>query len=139
RLARRERRFLAALHPAFGVDVGAMLLGISRARQYEVRLPRSSVAVVADIDLERALEAIGRDFIGAKEQNELRRRRLDIGDAARLRVAEDQTRHPRGGEVENVIAVPSAISGIGLDQAEAVDQRQARTLRTRRERAAADD
>ena len=53
RVARREGGALAALHPALDVDVGAVLLGIGRARQDQVGLRRALVAMMADIDFER--------------------------------------------------------------------------------------
>ena len=96
RVARREHRALAALHAAFEIDVGARLLGIARARQDHVGRCRALVAMMADIDLEA---------LGELARNRPRRRRAgrpasasaatDVGDAARLRIAEHQPAHPR--------------------------------------------
>ena len=83
-VARREDRALAALHPAFDVDIGAMLFGIGRARQDQVGAGCALVAMMADIDLERALEAVGRDFVRAEQDHQLRLGLLDVGDAALL-------------------------------------------------------
>ena len=52
RLALREHRPLAPLHPALGVDVEPVLLGVGRARQDDVGTVRAGVAMRAEIDHE---------------------------------------------------------------------------------------
>ena len=85
---------------------------------------------MADIDLERALEPVGGHLVGAEQQHQLRLRGFEVGNAARLRVAEHQPGHARRRGVEDVEAVPAV-----PDQAERLDQRQRRAERAGCERA----
>ena len=66
RFTRRETGAIGHLHAAFGIDPGARLLGIGRARQDDVGIVRAVVAVAADID--DALGGLGREvqFVSAE-------------------------------------------------------------------------
>jgi hypothetical protein len=93
RFARGKSGLLAPLHPAFEIDIGAMLFSVGGGRQHQVGMARAIVPVMADIHLERALEAIRSDLIGAEQKHDLRGGCLDVGDAALPGIAEDDPCH----------------------------------------------
>ena len=70
-----------------------MLFGIGCARQYEVGVTRTLVAVVADVDRERALERVFRHFIGTQRNDQLGLGLGNVGDATLLREAKQQAGH----------------------------------------------
>ena len=62
---------------------------------------------MADVDLEAAREPRRIDLVRTEQQHDFGLCRFDVGDAARLRIAEDQARHARCARVEHVEAVPA--------------------------------
>ena len=67
RLAGWEHGEASQLHPAFGVDVGGVLLGVGGTRQDHVGARRPGVAVVALVDDEGVAEAGHVDLVGAEQ------------------------------------------------------------------------
>ena len=114
RLARRIDRRQAALHPPLGVHVGAVLLGIGRARQDHVGARRAAIAVVALIDH----EGLGPDRARCRTRRRRaatarRRRRFSmLGEvlaALARQEAEIQRADPRRRGVQHVEAVPVGV------------------------------
>ena len=68
-LARREAGAVGHLHAAFGVDVGARLLGVGGGRQDDVGAVRAGVAMRADIDDEGARRPCARSSSSAPSRN----------------------------------------------------------------------
>ena len=90
--------------------------------------------MVADIDLVRAFEPVGRDFVGAEQDHDFGLRGFNVGDPALLCVAEDQRGHARGRRVEDVEAVPAV-----FDEPERLHQRQPSAKPACRERSRPDN
>ena len=64
---------------------------------------------MADIDFERALEAVGCDLVGAEQDHQLRLGLFDVGDATLLRIAEQQAGYPCRSDVQHVETVPAIL------------------------------
>src|SRR5690606_4560776 len=80
-IARREDREAPQLRAALGVHIGAVLFGIGGAGQDDIGTVGATVAMMALIDDEGLAQAIGVDFVGAEQ--------IDDVEIALLRSFED--------------------------------------------------
>ena len=109
RIARCKDRLVGALDPAFEIDIGAVLLGIGRARQDHIRRMGPGIAMMADEDLEAVLERLVIHFIGTEREQQFRFCLGNRLDTTIMGIAEQQSAGARGTDMQDIEAVPAIL------------------------------
>ena len=84
-----------------------MLFAVGRTGEHQVGRLRARIAMMSDVDFERAGKAGRSDLVGTEQQDQFGLRGFEVGDPALLGIAEQQPRHPRRCGMNDVEPVPA--------------------------------